>query len=124
MTTARSALDLAYAIYPVDGADTGNAILTSDDEPSSEIDDVRCIPAGSYVVKLDQPYRNYAVDLLTPQHFPKDGGQPYDDISWELPAHYRLEAKPTNDRAVRLTPLTPLTERPDVKGSVSGSEKP
>jgi hypothetical protein len=44
-------------------------------------------PAGSYVVKLDQPYRNYAVDLLTPQHFPKDGGQPYDDISWELPAH-------------------------------------
>jgi hypothetical protein len=25
-------------------------------------------PAGTYVVRLDQPYRNYAVDLLTPQH--------------------------------------------------------
>ena len=24
-------------------------------------------PAGTYVVRLDQPYRNYAVDLLTPQ---------------------------------------------------------
>ena len=28
-------------------------------------------PAGTYVVRLDQPYRNYAVDLLTPQHYPK-----------------------------------------------------
>jgi len=78
-------------------------------------------PAGSYVVALDQPYRNYAVDLLTPQHFPKDGGQPYDDISWALPAHYHLEAKPTSDPAVRSLPTTPLTDRPDVKGTVSGT---
>ena len=50
-------------------------------------------PAGSYVVRLDQPYRNYAVDLLTPQHFPKEAGEPYDDISWELPAHYRARTR-------------------------------
>jgi len=31
------------------------------------------------VVRLDQPYRNYAVDLLAPQHYPKNGGEPYDD---------------------------------------------
>ena len=49
--------------------------------------------AGSYVVRLDQPYRNYAVDLLAPQDFPKNGGEPYDDVSWALPAHYRLEAR-------------------------------
>ncbi|MGH9960515.1 MAG: M14 family zinc carboxypeptidase, partial [Pyrinomonadaceae bacterium] len=29
-------------------------------------------PAGSYVVRMDQPYRNYAVDLLDPQKFPAD----------------------------------------------------
>ena len=46
-------------------------------------------PAGTYVVRLDQPYRNYAVDLLTPQRYPKDGSEPYDDVSWELPAHYQ-----------------------------------
>jgi len=57
-------------------------------------------PAGSYVVRLDQPYRNYAMDLLTPQHFPKDAGEPYDDISWELPAHYRLEVIPTADTSL------------------------
>jgi len=51
-------------------------------------------PAGTYVVRLDQPYRNYAVDLLSPQHYPKDAGEPYDDISWSFPAHYHLNAIP------------------------------
>jgi len=41
-------------------------------------------PAGTYVVRLDQPYRNYALDLLTAQNYPKDAGEPYDDISWEV----------------------------------------
>ncbi len=67
-------------------------------------------PAGTYVVRLDQPYRNYAVDLLTPQHYPKDGSEPYDDVSWELPAHYQLQAIPTADASVRSAALTPLTE--------------
>lgn len=77
-------------------------------------------PAGTYVVQLDQPYRNYAVDLLTLQHFPKDGGEPYDDVSWELPAHYKLQAVPTADVSVRSANLTKLTEAPTPKGNVSG----
>ena len=56
--------------------------------------------AGTYVVRLDQPYRNYAVDLLTPQDFPKDGGEPYDDVSWALPAHYHLDAVAIADPAI------------------------
>jgi hypothetical protein len=78
-------------------------------------------PAGSYVVRLDQPYRNYAVDLLTPQQFPKDGGEPYDDISWALPAHYRLEVVPTADAAIRTAALDPLAEAPRPVGAVGGA---
>ena len=80
--------------------------------------------AGSYVVKLDQPYRNYAVDLLSPQQFPKNGGTPYDDISWELPAHYRLEALPIADPSVsRLAAdaLAPLGEAPRPAGRIDGT---
>ncbi len=55
-------------------------------------------PAGTYVVRLDQPYRNYAVDLLTPQHYPKDGEPPYDDVSWELPGELSSAGTPTADR--------------------------
>ena len=78
-------------------------------------------PAGTYVVRLDQPYRNYAVDLLTPQHYPKDGEAPYDDVSWELPAHYHLQAIPTADASIHSAALTQLTEVPHPTGRVSGS---
>jgi len=78
-------------------------------------------PAGTYVVRLDQPYRNYAVDMLTPQHYPKDGEPPYDDVSWELPANYHLQAIPTADASIRSAVLTPLTEPPSVAGTVTGA---
>jgi hypothetical protein len=75
-------------------------------------------PAGTYVVRLDQPYRNYAVDLLTPQNYPKDATEPYDDVSWELPAHYHLQAVATADAAVRSANLALLTEVPRVEGKI------
>ncbi len=77
-------------------------------------------PAGSYVVRLDQPYRNYAVDLLTAQHYPKDAGEPYDDVSWSLPANYHLQVTPTADAGVRNAPLSLLTEPPMPRGRVDG----
>jgi hypothetical protein len=78
-------------------------------------------PAGTYVVRLDQPYRNYAVDLLTPQNFPRDKGEPYDDVSWELPAHYHLQAIATGDISIRAAQLTRLNQAPHVAGGVTGS---
>jgi hypothetical protein len=78
-------------------------------------------PAGTYVVRLDQPYRNYAVDLLAPQLYPKDAVEPYDDVSWELPAHYHLHALPTEDASVRSAPLALLTEPPQSHGKVHGT---
>jgi len=78
-------------------------------------------PAGTYVVRLDQPYRNYAVDLLTPQRYPKDSNEPYDDISWELPANYHLQAVPTADASIRSAGLSLLTEAPHPQGKISGT---
>jgi len=78
-------------------------------------------PVGTYVVRLDQPYRNYAVDLLAPQNYPKDAVEPYDDVSWELPAHYHLQALPTEDASVRSASLALLTEPPQPHGKVSGT---
>lgn len=77
-------------------------------------------PAGTYVVRADQPYRNYAVDLLMPQHYPKGGSEPYDDVSWELPANYHLKAIASTDPAVQKVPATLLTAAPQPGGEVSG----
>src|SRR5207249_1854398 len=41
---------------------------------------------GGYLVKMDQPYRNFAVDVLDPQRFPAETENlPYDDVSWAYP---------------------------------------
>jgi Zinc carboxypeptidase len=77
--------------------------------------------AGTFVVRLDQPYGNYAIDLLTAQHYPKNGEAPYDDVSWELPAHYHLRVIPTADTSIRDAALTALTEPPHVSGHISGA---
>ncbi len=78
-------------------------------------------PAGTYVVRLDQPYRNYAVDLLTPQRYPKDGEPPYDDVSWELPANFHLQVMPTEDASVRAADLVALQKTPQIIGKLNGS---
>ena len=78
-------------------------------------------PAGTYVVTLDQPYGRYAVDLLSPQEYPKDGGEPYDDVSWSLPAHYHLSVSTTTDPAVRAAPMDVLEHAPVIVGSVLGT---
>ncbi len=77
-------------------------------------------PAGTYIVRLDQPYRNYAVDLLTPQHYPKDGNEPYDDVSWELPAFYHLEVVASADPAARSIDAPLLRAAPRAAGRVAG----
>jgi hypothetical protein len=80
--------------------------------------------AGDFVVLLDQPYRNYAVDLLEPQEFPADAEhEPYDDTSWALPIHYRVRSVRVDDPAVLKVSLKPLSERVHPKGSVARAEK-
>jgi hypothetical protein len=78
--------------------------------------------AGDYVVRLDQPYRNYAVDLLLPQRFPADSPHlPYDDVSWSLPVHYGLSAVAVADARTAAVGLTPLLDRTRPAGSVRGN---
>jgi len=79
------------------------------------------IPPIVYVVLLNQPYRNYAVDLLSPQHYPKDGGEPYDDLSWNLPNNFHLEGTPIADKAILTAPLALLTAPPKATGVVHGT---
>ena len=79
-------------------------------------------PARTFVVRLDQPYRNYAVDLLTPQRFPADAEhEPYDDTSWALPMHYGLAVTPIADAGIKRVPLEPLSGEIGVAGSVTGN---
>ena len=77
--------------------------------------------AGTYVVSMEQPYRDYALDLLSAQNYPKGVSEAYDDVSWDLPAHYHLTALATADEQVRSAVLPLLSAPPHPVGTVSGS---
>jgi hypothetical protein len=77
--------------------------------------------AGSFVVRLDQPYRNYAVDLLLPQRFPDSEHPPYDDTSWALPVHFGVETVRVDDRGILDVELDPLTSEVAPSGTVVGA---
>jgi hypothetical protein len=79
-------------------------------------------PQGSFVVALDQPYRNYAVDLLEPQKFPADSADlPYDDVSWALPVHYGIEVRPVDDPKIRRAVIEPLAGEVHPVGRADGT---
>ncbi|RMF57645.1 MAG: hypothetical protein D6743_18665, partial [Calditrichaeota bacterium] len=57
-------------------------------------------PKGSYVVRLDQPYRTLAQILLDRQNFPQNANPPYDDTGWSLPLLHQVEVKKVDDPAI------------------------
>ena len=78
-------------------------------------------PRGSYVVKLDQPYRNYAVDLLEPQRFPAESENiPYDDVSWAFPVGFGVTAARIDDERVNAAPAEPVRAEVTPAGRVTG----
>ncbi|MFQ5719806.1 MAG: M14 family zinc carboxypeptidase, partial [Acidobacteriota bacterium] len=68
----------------------------------------RVFPAGTAVVRLDQPYGPLAQGLLSRQAFPADGPRPYDDVSWSLPLHYGVEAIAVDDPLILDAPMERL----------------
>jgi len=76
---------------------------------------------GDYIVRLDQPYRNFAVDVLDPQSFPDHYEQlPYDDVSWSYPVGFDVRAIRIEDERVKTVPSQLLAEDVRPTGAVRG----
>jgi len=80
------------------------------------------LPEGTYVVRMDQPYRNHALNLLKNQEFPKDEpNTPYDDVAWTLPLLYGVDGEWVDDRAILDVAMRPVTGKVSYPGRVDGS---
>jgi hypothetical protein len=81
----------------------------------------RTWPAGTYVVRLDQPYRNTAINFLEEQKFPADEpNEPYDDVAWTWPLLYGVEGSPVADRKVLDAAMEPLSGEAPLSGRIEG----
>jgi hypothetical protein len=78
--------------------------------------------SGSYVVRLDQPYRAAAINFLDRQDFPPDEPHPpYDDVAWTWPLLYGVEGARLDAKGILAAPLHgPIAAPEPVTGGVRG----
>src|SRR5262245_62780362 len=80
-------------------------------------------PAGSYVVRMDQPYSRMADMLLDTQYYNVNDPRPYDDTGWTLGALRNVKTVRVKDEKILDAPMT-LTSGPvKVAGKVAGAGK-
>jgi len=77
-------------------------------------------PAGSFIVKRDQPYGRLAKILLEKQNFPDPNLRTYDDTGWTMGLMTHTEVKEIADRAILDAPVEPVAKAA-LAGTVSGA---
>lgn len=81
-------------------------------------------PAGSYIVKLDQPYGRLAKTLLEKQTYPDPALNTYDDSAWTMPLANNIEVKTIEDKAILDVQATLLAEDVVTGGRMAGTGTP
>jgi len=78
-------------------------------------------PAGSFIIKRDQPYGRLAKILLEKQDFPDPNLRTYDDTGWTMGLMAHAEVKEISDRAILDVTVAPITKL-EITGTVSGGQ--
>jgi hypothetical protein len=78
-------------------------------------------PAGSYIVRMDQPYSRMADMLLDTQYYNVIDPSPYDDTGWTLGAMRNVKTVRVTDKSVLDAAMTLLTADAKVTGQLTTS---
>jgi hypothetical protein len=80
----------------------------------------RTFPAGSYIVRMDQPYSRMADSLMDYQYWSPNDPQrtPYDDTGWTFPELYNVQAVRVADVKVLDAAVEKVTGEVHAKGGV------
>jgi hypothetical protein len=78
-------------------------------------------PAGSYVVKLNQPYGPLAKTLLEKQTYPDPALTTYDDSAWSMGMANNIDVKTIEDKTILDAAMSLLAADVTTAGSVTGT---
>ena len=76
-------------------------------------------PAGSLVIKANQPYGRLAKIMLEKQNFPDANLRTYDDTAWTMGLMSHADVREIGDAALLDTPVQPV-DTLEIKGAVKG----
>src|ERR1700728_1786065 len=88
------------------------------DKPTQET-----FPAGSFVVRMDQPYSRIADALLDKQYWAPDDPQkhPYDDTGWSFSELFNLKVARITDPAILTAKMTSVDDPQSLSGKQTGA---
>lgn len=78
-------------------------------------------PAGSYIVKLNQPYGPLAKTLLEKQTYPDPALTTYDDSAWTMGMANNIEVKTVDDQSILDAAATLLSADVTTAGALAGT---
>ncbi|HUQ81395.1 MAG TPA: M14 family zinc carboxypeptidase [Gemmatimonadaceae bacterium] len=83
----------------------------------------RTFPAGSYIIRMDQPYSRIADALLDYQYWSPNDPQknPYDDTGWTFPEGFNVQSVRVTDAKVLEAPMERVTGEIRSPGGVTGT---
>ena len=89
----------------------------------AETTETRQFPAGSYIIRMDQPFSRIADALLDYQYWSPNDPQknPYDDTGWTFPEGFGVRAIRATDAKVLDVPMERVTGEIKTAGGVIGS---
>jgi hypothetical protein len=79
------------------------------------------IPAGSYVIRMDQPYSREADMLLDTQYYSTHDPAPYDDTGWTLGPLTDVATLRVTDTGILKAPMTLIDGPAHAKGDLNGA---
>jgi Zinc carboxypeptidase len=104
-----------------DGQERQDAQEGKDKKPAPT---TRTFAAGSYIVRMDQPYSRIADSLLDYQYWSPNDPQrtPYDDTGWTFPELFNAQAVRVTDVAVLDAPIEKVVGDVRPKGGLTGTD--
>lgn len=78
-------------------------------------------PAGSYVVRMDQPYSRWADAMLDTTYYNVNDPRPYDDCGWTMGALRNVKTVRVTDKAVLDAATTLITSDVKIRGRLEGT---
>jgi hypothetical protein len=105
------------------GGPSAEAQERRDDRNTPPAPTTRTFPAGSYVVRMDQPYSRMADSLLDYQYWSPNDPQrtPYDDTGWTFPELFNVQAVRVTDVKVLDAAMERVAGEVRSKGEVSST---
>ncbi|HEY0527931.1 MAG TPA: M14 family zinc carboxypeptidase [Gemmatimonadaceae bacterium] len=91
--------------------------------PSVVRTEPRQFPAGSYIIRMDQPSSRIADALLDYQYWSPNDPQrtPYDDTGWTFPENFAVRSYRVTDQRVLAVPVENVTGEIRAPGGITGT---